>query len=168
MHVIALFKRALKFKDHIHEILCSTRLPCLMRFSIMPTKKQIVSALMSSTRSEEQVTDHKTGQIANKFMLTYTCPKDNCRVRVIKIREGIGCTNPYRNLVAFYSHGKPVTDRESVVLELYHDALAKSSHLGGTILLHFSCKKLTHYELALFHYIRLITVKNLPLIFVQD
>ena len=123
----------------------STRSPSLMSLPITLTKKQIFSALMCSMRTEEQITNRKTGLIVNKVMVTYSYPKDYYRVCVVKIPEGVRYTNIYPHLVDCYGHGKPAAEWESVVPALYRDALEKSSRLREIILSHFSSNKLMHY-----------------------
>jgi len=123
------------------------------------TPKDIVTALMSYQGKETK---------ERKNYLKYKCPKNGCSKPIVVFQESTGFNNPYRHLLRCYGKGKSRPAQVVILNKLYTEARSAAEKKGGSIRYHFESTALSEYELAMYGYLRLIIMKNLPLDAVQD
>ena len=121
--------------------------------------KQVVKALMKFKGHEDPMNP--------KSKLIYKCPKLGCG-KEMKFAPKSGFSNPYQHLRSCYARGMTRSKQESILQNLFREALQKQARSGGTILGHFSVQTLSELDSAMYSYIRLITMCNLPVSIVED
>eukprot|EP00171_Calliarthron_tuberculosum_P003975 IDg3975t1 len=94
--------------------------------------------------------------------LKYRCPKPGCPVGFINFIDKSGYKNPYAHLKSCYAPRKSKGEQEEVLHRMYNDARLKMKRYGRTIRSHFEANALSDYEKAMYSYIRLIVMKNMP------
>jgi len=125
--------------------------------------KDIVKALMTFEGKES-----KPSLGGEKHYLLYKCPKPGCSNPVVTFLANSGYQNPYRHLLSCFGKGQSRPAQISKVNKLFIEARNLSQKNGGTIRSHFDCQMLSEYELAMYGYMRLIVMKNLPVDTVED
>lgn len=141
----------------LHSLYCSARPPTLPYGSMSEIQpKDVVQELMTFVREEERdVVQNGVVSRINVPHLIYECPrKDLCRNTLAEVvfQKGRGFTNPFDHLVSCY---KPKEQLFAEVRQRWSQTLTPHVHF-------------TEREQAIFSFIQLIVLKNVPISAVED
>ncbi len=88
--------------------------------------------------------------------------------KTIKFSAKSGFTNPYQHLRSCYARGKPGSEQDTTINCLFQKALDEQAKAGGMILSHFNVDAMFELDNAIYSYIRLIVLCNMPVDIIEN
>eukprot|EP00171_Calliarthron_tuberculosum_P005814 IDg5814t1 len=133
-----------------------------------PSQKAVVEMLMTKTKEERRDVHGRSGQVIRRNVpsVFYKCPKENDCTEggEIHFQKGKGFTNGYSHLKSCLAGGD-----EAHLIELFHHAVRSSMNTGTLSGFRVTiASRLNAREKAMYSWLRLLILKNLPLSAVDD
>ncbi len=100
----------------------------------------------------------------SKVFLHYRCPKPGCSKPIVTFGDKTGFHNPFSHLQSCYGRGKTLQEQDIVLKKLFEKARQDMERKGGDN----SVALFTHNASAVYGYLRMIILKNLPIHQVTD
>ncbi len=131
--------------------------------------KEIMQALMRFEGREMRKSSGRQGSSeTEKCYLKYRCSRPGCRSGIVSFIENSGYKNPYSHLKSYYCKDSSPLQQEQQLQQPYAEARTQAQVLGGTILSHFHVQALSTHDKAVYGWLKLVVLKNIPLSHIED
>ncbi len=131
--------------------------------------KEIVQALIRPEGREMRKSSARQGSSeTEKCYLKYRCSRLGCRSGIVSFIEKSGYENPYSHLKSCYCKGSSPLQQEQQLQHLYAEARSQAEVLRGTILSHFHVHAVSPHDKAVYGWMKLVVLKNIPLSHIED